>query len=144
MKGITDVDSPDHIVTRAIAAGADAAMVTTGLDRQLAAAGWIDAGVGAARVKEALVRATIFRERFATAVPDDDIDDTPARVLAAEIAERAVTHIGPRLLRLDSRVRVVTFGSAPLFNSDSENVKLVAAATCARGPPVADAMSAIS
>ena len=112
MKGITDVDAPDQIVTRAIAAGVDAAMVTTGLDRQLAAAGWIDAGVDAARVKEALERAVIFRERFAVEVPDDDIDDAPARRLAAEIAERAVTHHGPPLPSLSGRVRVATFGSA--------------------------------
>jgi beta-N-acetylhexosaminidase len=112
MKGITDVDAPDQIVTRAIAAGVDAAMVTTGLDRQLAAAGWIDAGVDATRVKQALARAVIFRQRFAMEVPDGDIDDTPARRLAAEIAERSVTHHGPALPRLDARVRVVTFGSA--------------------------------
>jgi beta-N-acetylhexosaminidase len=112
MKGITDVDAPDQIVTRAIAAGVDAAMVTSGLDRQLAAAGWIDAGVDAARVKEALERATIFRKRFAVEVPEDDIDDAPARVLAAEIAEHAVTHHGPPLPPLNGRVRVATFGSA--------------------------------
>lgn len=112
MKGITDVEAPDQIVTRAIAAGADAAMVTTDLDRQLAAAGWIDAGVDATRVKEALGRTSRFRERFAIEVPDDDIDDAPARHLAAEIAERAVTHHGPPLPPLDARVRVVTFGSA--------------------------------
>ncbi|HJW49651.1 MAG TPA: DUF4350 domain-containing protein, partial [Candidatus Limnocylindria bacterium] len=57
-------------------------------------------------------RATVFRERFATGVPEDDIDDAPARRLAAEIAERALTHHGPPLPKLDSRVRVVTFGSA--------------------------------
>jgi beta-N-acetylhexosaminidase len=112
MKGITDVDEPDQIVTRAISAGVDAAMVTTGLDRQLAAAGWIDAGVDPARVQDALGRTVVFREKFAIEVPDDDIDDLPARRLAAEIAERAVTHHGPPLPRLDSRVRVVTFGSA--------------------------------
>jgi beta-N-acetylhexosaminidase len=112
MKGITDVDSPDHIVSECIAAGADAAMVTTGLDLQLAAAGWIDAGVEAARVTEALTRATRFRQRFAMEVPDADIDDAPARDLGAEIAERSITHHGPALPRLDSRVRVVTFGTA--------------------------------
>jgi beta-N-acetylhexosaminidase len=112
MKGITDVDEPDQIVTRAISAGVDAAMVTTGLDRQLAAAGWIDAGVDPARVQDALGRTAVFREKFAIEVPDDDIDDLPARRLAAEIAERAVTHHGPPLPRLGSRVRVVTFGSA--------------------------------
>ncbi|HUG05950.1 MAG TPA: glycoside hydrolase family 3 N-terminal domain-containing protein [Candidatus Limnocylindria bacterium] len=112
MKGITEVDAPDQIVTRAIAAGADAAMVTTGLDRQLAAAGWIDAGVDATRVTEALGRTTAFRKRFAIEVPEDDIDDTPARQLAAEIADRAITHHGAPLPPLDARVRVVTFGSA--------------------------------
>jgi beta-N-acetylhexosaminidase len=112
MKGITDVDEPDQIVTRAISAGVDAAMVTTGLDRQLAAAGWIDAGVDPRRVQDALVRAAVFRDRFALEVPEDDIDDAPARRLAAEIAERAVTHHGPPLPPLDGRLRVVTFGSA--------------------------------
>ncbi len=63
-------------------------------------------------MKEALERTFHFRERFALEVPDDDIDDAPARGLAAEIAERAVTHHGPPLPRLDSRVRIVAFGSA--------------------------------
>jgi beta-N-acetylhexosaminidase len=112
MKGITDALAPDQIVTRAISAGVDAAMVTTGLDRQLAAAGWIDAGVDAPRISEALQRTSAFRKRFGVEVPEDDIDDTAARRLAAEIAERAVTHHGPPLPRLDSRVRVVTFGTA--------------------------------
>jgi beta-N-acetylhexosaminidase len=112
MKGITNVEAPDQYVTHAIAAGADAAMVTTGLDLQLAAADWIDAGVGTARVSEALGRMSRFRDRFGIDAPDDDIDDEPARRLAAEIAERAVTHHGPPLPRLDVRVRVVTFGSA--------------------------------
>ena len=66
MKGITDVEAPDQVVTRAIAAGADAAMVTTGLDRQLAAAGWIDAGVDAARVQ----RGARARDRLPRAVRD--------------------------------------------------------------------------
>lgn len=112
MKGITDALAPDRIVTRAIAAGVDAAMVTTGLDLQLAAAEWIAHGVDAARVNEALGRTAHFRERFAIHVPESDIDDAPARRLAAEIAERAVTHHGPPLPRLGPRVRVVTFGSA--------------------------------
>jgi beta-N-acetylhexosaminidase len=112
MKGITDVEAPDQIVTRAIAAGVDAAMVTTGIDRQLAAAGWIDAGVDAARVREALERTSRFRERFGIEVPTDDIDDLPARALAREIADRSITQHGPPLPALDGRVRVVTFGSA--------------------------------
>ena len=71
-----------------------------------------DAGVDAARVKEALDRAAIFRKRFAVEVPENDIDDAPARILAADIAERAVTHHGPPLPPLNGRVRVATFGSA--------------------------------
>jgi beta-N-acetylhexosaminidase len=112
MKGITDIEAPDEYVKHSIAAGVDVAMVTTGLDLQLAAAGWIAAGVDAARVHEALGRTSSFRRRFAMAVPDDDIDDEPARRLAAEIAARAVTLHGPPLPPLDWGVRVVTFGSA--------------------------------
>ncbi|HKY52548.1 MAG TPA: glycoside hydrolase family 3 N-terminal domain-containing protein, partial [Candidatus Limnocylindria bacterium] len=112
MKGITDVEAPDQIVTRAISAGVDAAMVTTGLDRQLAAAGWIESGVEPARIQEALRRTDVFRRRFGIDVPQGDIDDGPARALATEIAEHAVTAHGPPPPRLDGRVRVVTFGSA--------------------------------
>jgi hypothetical protein len=42
-------------------------------------------------------------------VPDDDIDDGPARALASEIAARSITHVGPPLTRLDGQVRVVAF-----------------------------------
>jgi hypothetical protein len=51
-----------------------------------------------------------FRERFGIDVPDDDIDDAPARTLAAEIAARSITHVGPPLPRLEGNVRVVAFG----------------------------------
>ncbi|MEK7863244.1 MAG: glycoside hydrolase family 3 N-terminal domain-containing protein, partial [Chloroflexota bacterium] len=108
MTGI-HVDSPDRIVGRAIDAGVDAVMVTSHLDQQLAAAGWIASAASPVRVGEALSRATPFRMRFGIDVPDDDIDDAPARALAAEIAQRAITHVGPPLPRLDGDVRFVAF-----------------------------------
>jgi beta-N-acetylhexosaminidase len=108
MSGI-NVDSPDRVIGRAVDAGVDAVMVTSHLDRQLAAAGWITGAASSARLGEALVRATAFRTRFGGEVPDDDIDDGPARTLAAEIAARSITHVGPRLTRLDGPVRVVAF-----------------------------------
>jgi hypothetical protein len=108
MSGI-NVDSPDRVVGRAIDAGVDAVMVTSHLDRQLAASGWISGAASPQRVAEALERATAFRMRFGSEVPDDDIDDGPARALAAEIAARSITHVGPPLPRLDGNVRVVAF-----------------------------------
>jgi len=108
MSGI-HVDTPERVVGTAIDAGVDAVMVTSHLDRQLAAAGWIERGASRARIDEALARATPFRERFGMAVPDDDIDDGPARALAAEIAARSITHVGPPLPRLDGRVRFTAF-----------------------------------
>ncbi|HZP97585.1 MAG TPA: glycoside hydrolase family 3 protein [Candidatus Limnocylindria bacterium] len=106
MSGI-HVDSPERVVGRAIDAGVDAVMVTSHLDRQLAAADWIGRGASRARVDEAMTRATPFRVRFGSEVPDDDIDDAPARALAAEIAARSITHVGPPLPRLGGRVRFV-------------------------------------
>ena len=108
MSGI-EVDSPEHVIGRAINAGNDAVMVTSHIDRQLAAGGWIASAASSDRIAEALGRAERFRGRFGIAVPDDDIDDTPARELAAEIAARSITHVGPPLPRLDGRVRVVAF-----------------------------------
>jgi beta-N-acetylhexosaminidase len=105
MSGI-DVDTPEHIIGRAIDAGMDAVMVTSHVDRQLAAAGWIERAASPDRVSEALGRASSFRERFGIDVPDDDIDDEPARTLAAEIAARSITHVGPPLPRFDGIVRV--------------------------------------
>jgi beta-N-acetylhexosaminidase len=84
-------------------------MVTTGLDRQLAAAGWIADGVNRARMDEALARATAFRTRFGGPIPDREIDDEPARALAREIAEASITHVGPALPKPDGQVRVVYF-----------------------------------
>ena len=108
MSGI-DVGSPDDVIGRSINAGNDAVMVTSHLDRQLAAGGWIASAASKDRIAEALGRAVRFRRRFGFEVPDDDIDDGPARALAAEIAARSITHVGPPLPRLDGRVRVVAF-----------------------------------
>ena len=108
MSGI-HVDSPDRVVGRAIAAGVDAVMVTSHLDRQLAAAGWIESAASRPRIDEALSRASEFRMRFGIDVPEADIDDAPARAVAAEVAARSITHAGPALPRLDGRVRFVAF-----------------------------------
>ncbi len=109
MSGITQVDTTERLVARAIEAGVDAVMVTSGLDRQLASAEWIALGVRPPRVAEALGRARRFRERFGAPVPDDDIDDTAARALAAEVALASITAVGPRLPRFDGAVRVAAF-----------------------------------
>ncbi len=106
MSGI-HVDAPERVIGRAIDAGVDAVMVTSHLDRQLAAADWIANAASAARVTEALSRTAPFRARFGIDVPDDDIDDGPARALAAEIAARSITHVGPPLPRLGGDVRVI-------------------------------------
>jgi beta-N-acetylhexosaminidase len=109
MSGITQVEDPAAVVGRAIGAGVDAVMVTSGLDKQLAAAERISIGAPAARVLEALRRATAFRDRFASDVSDGDVDDAPARALAAEIAAASVTHVGPALPRRARRLRVIGF-----------------------------------
>ncbi|HET8569153.1 MAG TPA: glycoside hydrolase family 3 N-terminal domain-containing protein [Candidatus Limnocylindria bacterium] len=91
MSGVTLVATPDELVGRAVRAGIDAVMVTSGLERQLAAAEAISTQVPAPRVLEALRRAAAFRERFGLPVPDGDVDDRPARSLAAEIAAASIT-----------------------------------------------------
>ncbi|HYK96835.1 MAG TPA: glycoside hydrolase family 3 protein [Candidatus Acidoferrales bacterium] len=108
MSGI-HVDSPDRVVGRAVDAGVDAVMVTSHVDRQLSAAGWIESAASRLRIDEAMVRATEFRARFGIDVPEDDIDDAPARALAAEVAARSITHVGPPLPTLDGQVRFVAF-----------------------------------
>lgn len=108
MSGI-EVDSPERIIGRAVDAGVDAVMVTSHVDRQLAAAGWIERAVSRERIDEAVARAATFRRRFGMDVPADDVDDAEARALAAEIAVRSVTHVGPPLPRLDGHVRFVAF-----------------------------------
>jgi beta-N-acetylhexosaminidase len=109
MSGITQVEDPATVVGRAIGAGVDAVMVTSGLDRQLAAAERISIGAPAPRVLEALRRATAFRERFPSRVSDGDVDDAPARALAAEIAAASLTHVGPPLPRSGRVLRVTGF-----------------------------------
>lgn len=106
MAGVKDVEAPSRIAARAIDAGVDAVDVTTGLELQLSAADAIARDSAPARVAEAIGRATIVRMRFAGHGPREDIDDGPARRLAAEIAQRSITHVGPRLPRLNGRVRV--------------------------------------
>src|SRR5690349_24400437 len=108
MSGI-HVDSPDRVVGRAIDAGVDAVMVTSHLDRQLSAAAWTESAASRPRIDEAMARATEFRARFGIDVPEVDIDDAPARALAAEVAARSITHVGPPLPTLDGRVRFVAF-----------------------------------
>lgn len=113
MSGVTQVETPDTVVGRAVRAGIDAVMVTTGIELQLAAAERIATQVPASRVLEALRRAGPFRDRFGIDVPDDDVDDAPAHALAAEVARRSITHVGPPLPRLD-RLRVTFLGTPRL------------------------------
>jgi beta-N-acetylhexosaminidase len=108
MSGIADI-SIEEVVVTGIEAGIDAMMVTSGLDRQLAAAGWIADRVRPERTREALRRATWFRERFGRIVPDIDFDDAPQRDLAREIADASITHVGPALPRFAGAIRVVYF-----------------------------------
>jgi beta-N-acetylhexosaminidase len=108
MSGIADISIEDVVVT-GLEAGVDAMMVTSGLERQLAAAGWIADRVRPERVREALRRATGFRQRFGLDVPDDDPDDRPWRDLASEIAAAAITHTGPPLPRREGALRVTYF-----------------------------------
>lgn len=116
MSGVTGVETPERVVGRAVEAGIDAVMVTTGLEDQLAAAERIASGVMPARIREATRRAAAFRERFGIAVPDGPFDDGPGRALAAEIAAASVTACGPAVPRLPfplllngGRLRVVMF-----------------------------------
>jgi beta-N-acetylhexosaminidase len=108
MSGI-EVDSPERVIGRAIDAGIDAVMVTSHIDRQLAASEWITRQAATDRVAEAMARATAFRARFGIEVPDADIDDGPARALAAEIAMRSITRVGAALPSLVGDVRVMSF-----------------------------------
>ena len=108
MSGIADISIEDVVVT-GLEAGVDAMMVTSGLERQLAAAGWISDRVRADRVAEAMRRATWFRDRFGRSTPDTEFDDEPRRVLALKIAEESVTRVGPALPRFDGTLRVLYF-----------------------------------
>jgi beta-N-acetylhexosaminidase len=110
MSGITQVEDPQRVAGTAIAAGIDAVMLTSGVERQLAAAERIALDAPAPRVLEALRRATPFRERFASDVREDTVDDDAARALAAEIAAASVTHVGPPLPPPGGPLRVAAFG----------------------------------
>jgi beta-N-acetylhexosaminidase len=109
MSGLTQVETPDRVAARAINAGIDAVMVTTGLAEQLAEPERLALGVPPARLREAIVRATAFRERFGIDVPDTPFDDGPGSALAAEIAAASITHVGPALPPLGGPIRVVLF-----------------------------------
>jgi hypothetical protein len=106
MSGFLDVQEMARTLGRAIDAGIDAVMLTTGAEKQLMAAEAIAAGVGSPRLAEAMERATRVRERFGGHGPREDVDDGPARALSLEIALRSITHVGPALPRLEDRVRV--------------------------------------
>jgi beta-N-acetylhexosaminidase len=108
MSGIADISIEDVVVT-GLEAGVDAMMVTSGIERQLAAADWIAERVRSERTSEALRRATWFRERFGRVATDADFDDGPRRQVAREIAEASITHVGPALPRIDGALRVLYF-----------------------------------
>jgi len=140
MTGIADAISAEDVITTGLEAGVDAMMVTSGLERQLAAAGWIAERVRPERTHKALRRATAFRARFGREVPDAEFDDRPARDLASEIAAASLTHVGPALPRLDGELRIAYF--APTRASPVEELadpagRLEAALRRAIGPGIA-------
>jgi len=108
MSGIADISIEDVVVT-GLEAGVDAMMVTSGIERQLAASRWIAERVRPERTTEALRRATWFRERFGRTAPDTEFDDGPRRQLARDIAEASITHVGPPLPRIEGALRVLYF-----------------------------------
>jgi beta-N-acetylhexosaminidase len=109
MSGLTQVETPDRVASRAVNAGIDAVMVTSGIEKQLAAQEHLALGVSPARLREAIARAAAFRDRFGIEVPDAPFDDAPGRTLALEIAARSITHVGPALPALGGAIRVVMF-----------------------------------
>jgi beta-N-acetylhexosaminidase len=109
MSGLTQVETPDRVAARAVNAGIDAVMVTSGVDMQLEGSEHLALGVPPARLREAIVRATAFRARFGVEVPDAPFDDAPGRALAREIAAASITHVGPALPSLGGPIRVVLF-----------------------------------
>ena len=109
MSGLTQVETPGRVLARAVNAGIDAVMVTTGIDRQLGAQEQLALGVPPARLAEAIGRASAFRARYGVPVPDEPFDDGPGQALAREIAHASITAVGPPLPRLGGPLRVVTF-----------------------------------
>ena len=120
MSGLTQVETPDRVAARAVNAGIDAVMVTSGLDAQLDAPEHLALGVPPARLREAIVRAGAFRERFGIDVPGAPFDDGPGRALALEIAAASITHVGPDLPPLGGSIRVLLF--APKQRSPVEEL----------------------
>lgn len=112
MSGLTQVETAEQVLARAVNAGIDAVMVPTGLERQLDAQEQIALGVSPARIAQAIGRAVAFRERFGVDVPDAPFDDGPGRALALEIARASITQTGPAVSQLGGPLRVVTFPSA--------------------------------
>jgi len=112
MSGLTQVETTEQVLARAVNAGIDAVMVPTGLERQLDAQEQIALGVPPARLAQAIGRAAAFRDRFGVEVPDGSFDDGPGRALALEIARASITRTGPALPQLGGALRVVTFPSA--------------------------------
>ena len=120
MSGLTQVETADRVAARAVNAGIDAVMVTSGLEAQLQEPEHLALGVPPARLREAIVRAAAFRERFGIDVPDTPFDDGPGRALALEIAAASITHVGPALPPLGGPIRVVLF--APKQRSPVEEL----------------------
>ncbi len=111
MSGLTQLEMPERVLARAISAGVDVVMVTTGIEKQLDAQEQLALGVAPARLGVAIGRAAGFRDRFGVEVPDAPFDDGPGRALALEIARASITAVGPRLPQLGGPVRVVLFPS---------------------------------
>ena len=111
MSGLTQVETAEHVLARAINAGIDAVLMPTGLERQLDAQELIALGVLPTRLAQAIGRAAAFRDRFGVDVPDAPFDDGPGGALALEIAGASITHTGPALPKLGGPLRVVTFPS---------------------------------
>src|SRR2546428_55197 len=81
MSGIADISIEDVVVT-GLEAGVDAMMVTSGVERQLAAAQWIADRVRPQRNRQGLRRATRVPERFGRAGLRTHLGDKPPPELA--------------------------------------------------------------
>jgi beta-N-acetylhexosaminidase len=111
MSGLTQVETPERVLARAVNAGIDAVMVTTGLERQLDAQEQLALHVPPRRLAQAIARAATFRARFGIEVPDAPFDDEPGRALALDIARASITHVGPALPPLGGSLRVTLFAA---------------------------------